>query len=272
LPPYFHTLSWLIGDGDKTRKDRPFQTRDGKAEKQLCAAMQRLGYDIGTDLLNYPPQDGQAQSELAHVDTSFSRPKDVLGTYTRIPASDLVQKTRKKIPLGFTDIEDEVMHEWHPYVPHASRLIVQLHPRLHHLLPEKREDRARIKVYERACAPLNELTPSDGPMRKYSGEELRTPVFLLRVPKMQKRNMEYLGIWGVDGDATLIWACLLRHDRTGLLDRHHFVMAELIGGSVPERTFDLRYALDWRFEILIDEPIRRPARSGGSRSRARRSA
>lgn len=261
--PAVHPFWWLIADGDKNRPNWPFQTREGFALRQLSAGLRRHGYEDGRDLLNTPPPRGRPRDELAHIDTSWSRPKDLCTTMTRIPRSDHLEGKRKKIPRGFTDLESEIMAEWEPYVPYCSRLMVQIHDRLHEKLPEGKKNLARITAYEKPCAPYNRLAACDGtPARKYRGQELRSPVYLLRLPKMQHRNMGYLGIWGLDGNTTLIWATILRFRLPQLLKQDHFVMAELVGGSVPDRPLDLDFAADWRAEILIDEPIKRGPRSG----------
>ena len=126
-----------------------------------------------------------------------------------------------------------------------------------------------MKLYEKPLAPYDELSRCDGgPVSKYEGEgeEVRTPVFLLRVPRMQYRRMGYLGIWGLDGNTTLIWSTLLRFRYPELLEQNHFVMADLVGRSIPERPFDLDFAADWRVELVIREPIRRGGKSSGRAS------
>jgi len=260
VPPRLHSCYWLIADGDKKRPDRPFQVRDALAGEQIREALRLQGYAAGEAFLNFPPQPGEQREGLAHVDTSMCRKGDLIGSNTRIPISDLAQGARKKVPRGFTDLEEEIMDEWKPYVSSVSRLVVQLHERLHHRLPAGYENRRRMTIYEAPCAPYNELSRCDGSAaRPYAGKELRTPVFKLRVNRMQKRNVGYLGTWGVDGNATLIWSCLLRRRYPELLRKPGFVMAELVGGRVPERPFDLRWTLDWHLEILIDEPLPRAA-------------
>lgn len=268
MPPLLHSCYWLIADGDKKRPDRPYQVRDALAGEQVREALRREGYAAGESFLNFPPQPRERCEGLAHIDTSVCRPRDLIGTYTRIPISDLDQGARKKVPRGFTDLEAEMMDEWRPYVSSASRLVVQLNERLHQRLPPGFENRRRMSIYESECAPYNELSRCDGsPQRPYAGEELRTPVFKLRVTRMKEREVGYLGIWGVDGNATLIWSCLLRHRHPELLCKPGFVMGELVGGRVPGRPFDLRWTLDWRLELLIDEPLPRAA----ARARAQRS-
>jgi hypothetical protein len=179
--------------------------------------------------------------------------------------SDLAQGARKKVPRGFTDLEEEIMDEWRPYVPAVSRLVVQLGDHLHGKLPPGYENRRRMQLYEAECAPYNELSACDGsPSRAYSGEEHRTPVFKLRVKKMRRRNMGYLGFWGLAGNTTLTWACLLRHRYPELLKKEGFLMAELVGQGPPQRPFDLRWARDWRLEILIDESTKRPPTPRGA--------
>lgn len=253
----FNPFWWLIGDGDKNRKDWPFQVRDALAFREMAAALRGFGYKDGRDLLNFPPPGGKPPPELAPIDTSWSKPRDLICSCTRIPTNDQAEGKRKQVPRGYTDLEAEIMYEWEPYV-RASRKIVQLHDRLHPQLPADFEDRARMIVYLRAFAPFEKLSRCDGKgERKYNGQEIRTPVFLLRIPKLQQRKSGYLGIWGLDGNTTLIWATILRFRYPELLNTNHFVAAELVGNTTPDRPFDLDFAASWDVEILIDEKIRR---------------
>jgi hypothetical protein len=279
VPPSFHSLYSLLANGDKTRKRRAFKVRDGLALSQAHAVLAAEGYVAGRDLLNFPPQPGDRNEELAHIDTSMFRPRDLLGTSGRLPFSDHLEGWRKKVPPGETDLERELIKEWEPYVPTGSRLLVQLNERLHDRLPAGYENRRRMTILEAEHATYNELSRCDGsPARRYNGEEVRTPFFKLRLPRLQTRNFGYLGIWGMSGITTLIGACLCRHRYPELLTKPGFVMAELVGGHIPERPFDLDWALDWRLEVLIDEPAprvqpvrslpaagpRRPVRTGGA--------
>jgi hypothetical protein len=256
VPPRHHKFYWLIADGDKKRNNRPFQVRDGLAGDQITEALRCQGFLPGEDFLNFPPPPGHQGDRIAKIDTSMCRKSDVISSFTRIPRSDLEQGARKKVPRGFTDLEEEIMDEWLPYVPSVSRLVVQLHERLHDKLPPGYENRRRMSLYEAEGAPYNELSACDGSAaRAYSGVEHRTPVFKLRVGKMQKRNVGYLGTWALDGNTNLIWSRLLRTRHPELLSKPGFVMAELVGGHTPGRPLDLRWVLDWRVEILIDEPL-----------------
>jgi hypothetical protein len=264
VAPRFHRFSSLIANGDKTRKHWAFKVRDGLAASQAEAVLATQGYVAGRDLLNFPPQPGDRSKELAKIDTSMFRPRDLLCTSGRLPFSDHLEGCRKKVPPGETDLEQELIEEWQLWVSSGSRLFVQLHQRLHDKLPAGYENRRRMKIHEGARAAYNSLSRCDGsPPRRYTGEEVRTPFFKLRLPRLEKRSFGYLGIWGMNGNTTLIGACLLRHRHPELLTKPGFVMAELVGGHIPERPFDLDWALDWRLEVLIDEPAPRirPARS-----------
>jgi hypothetical protein len=254
---HFHPFLWMIADGDKHRRDWPFQVRDALALREISAALRGLGYEDGRDLLNHPPAGLVPPEELAPIHTPWSHLHDLLVSCTRIPIWDQAQGARKQVPRGYTDLEKEIMDEWMLYAA-SSRVVVQVHDRLHQQFPPGKEDRRRVQLYTRALAPYASLSSCDGRRpRKYDGDEIRTPVFLLRIPKMQHRRMGYLGIWGPDGNTTLIWATLLRFRYPELLATNHFVMGELVGGPIPERPFDLDFCGDWDVEFLIDEPIRR---------------
>ncbi len=279
MPPRFHSFYSLIADGDKTRNDEPHQVRDGLAGKQIEEVLRGEGYVAGRDLLNFPPQPGESTTELAKIDTSKCRTRDLLSTSGRFAFSDHLEGRRKKVPRGETDLEQELIEEWLPYVSSGSRLLVQLNQRLHDKLPAGYENRRRMVIHEAEHATYRELSRCDGsPPRRYTGEEVRTPFFKLRLPRLQQRSFGYLGIWGMSGITTLIGACLCRHRHPELVTKPGFVMAELVGGHIPGRPFDLDWALDWRLEVLIDEPAprvqpvrslpaagpRRPARTGGA--------
>jgi hypothetical protein len=258
VPPRFHSFSCLSAAGDKTRKIPVFWVRDRLAGSQVEAGLVAHGYVAGRDLLNFPPQPGERSTELARIDTSMFRPRDILCSFTRLPFSDHIEGCRKKVPRGETDLEQELFEEWQLWVSSSSRLLVQLNDRLHDKLPPGYENRRRMTLQEAEHASYRELARCDGsPPRRYTGEEVRTPFFKLRLPRLQKRNFGYLGIWGMSGNTTLIGACLLRHRHPELLMKPGFVMAELVGEDIPERPFDLDYALDWRLEVLIDEPAPR---------------
>jgi hypothetical protein len=260
MPPYFHPCWWPIADGDQERIDWPFQVRDALAFREKAAVLRKLGYEDGRAILNFPPPGREPPPELTPIDTSWSRPSDLFCSITRIPALDHLDGQdgpRKRVPRGYTDLEDEIMDEWSPYVE-SSREMIKLNERLHEQLPPGRENRAIMKVYQLPFARYDKLSPGEGRRsRKYSGEEHRTPVFLLRIPRMEKRRAGYLGVWGLDGNTTLIWATILRFRHPELLASDHFVMAELIGGTKPEHPLNLDFAADWKVEVLIDEKIRR---------------
>lgn len=63
------------------------------------------------------------------------------------------------------------------------------------MLPPGCENRARMTLCEKDCAPYNDWSRGDGsPPRPYRGGELRTPVFLLHRDKLQRRESRCLGI------------------------------------------------------------------------------
>ncbi len=256
--PLIHPVYSLISDGDQSREDLPFQVRDALSGEQVRQPFFAQGYALGDEILQTPPQPGHQGDPHAKIDTSHCKPTSVLQTFTRHAGSDLVQGARKKLKRACTDLEDDIIEEWNHFVPVSSRLHVTLAERLWHLLPPGYENRRDMFFYESPGAPYKRLSVCDGrPPRPYAGEERRTAAFLLLLPQLGQRKVRYLGTWAPSGTANLIWGCQLRHRHPELLMEPGFVFAELIGETIPERSFGLRWTLDfWRVEILIHEPVR----------------
>ena len=139
-----------------------------------------------------------------------------------------------------------------------ARARVRLNPELHRLLPTGFEDRFDMRFRQEQGAPYLTLQRHDDKRRPYKGKELRTAVFLLRLPRLPRRDVGYVGTIGIDGIANLVWGHLLRRRHADLLREPGFVMVELVGAPLPERPTDYRWALGWRAEILFRVPLDAP--------------
>jgi hypothetical protein len=266
MPPLVYPFLLLIAERDQKRDLRPFQNRDAVASMLAIDGLRSSGFEFGDVLLNFPPPRSQGRVP-ASVDTSFCRGDDLILTTTRLPLSDDTQDNRKRIRRAYTDLESELLAEWKPYLPILGRERVKLDDSLCDALPPGYEGRFDMCFYEAHGAPYRRLKAMDGrrtPLR--SGNGLRTAAFLLRLPALSNRRTGYIGLWGLDGTATLVWAYLLRHRHADLLREPGFVMAELSGSDIPRRPTNLRWALDWNAKILIHQRLPQP---GG---RARRAA
>jgi hypothetical protein len=113
-----------------------------------------------------------------------------------------------------------------------------LSPDLQHLLPAGYEDRFDMRFRERQGAPYLSLQRHDDNRRPYTGNELRTAVFLLVLARLPQRKVGSVRAWGLDGIATLVWATLLRERHAGLLREPGLVMAELVGAPIPRLPTD----------------------------------
>jgi hypothetical protein len=255
-PPLLHPVLSMNAERDSSRPVKFFQTRDVHAALEASEPLRAQGFALGEVLFNYPPKRGVEPNHVS-IDTSRCRPQDLIFGSTRPGALDSTQGGRKGIRRAFTDLEDEIMEEWNRYLTIISGTHVCLHPNVAAKLPRGYEDRFDMFFYQLGKPALYKTLRADGetsPHRPAQGEA-RTPVFLLRTPKLAKRNVGYGGIWGMAGRVTLGWAYLLRHRFPHLIQQPGFVMAELSGMGTASRPLDLRWVLDWKVEILIQLPL-----------------
>jgi hypothetical protein len=269
-PPLLHPVFTMNAERDATRGVSFFQSRDVHAVMEATEPLREQGYALGEVKFNYPPQPGSTPNH-ASIDTSSCRKQDLLVGGTRPGALDSVQGGRRRIRRAFTDLDDEIVAEWNPFLPIIGGSHVCIHPDVAAMLPPGYEDRFDMFFYQIGKSALYKTRRANGekkPHRPPHGEA-STPAFLLRVPKLAKRDVGYLGFWGMNGRATLGWAYLLRHRFPHLVQEPSFVMAELSGMGTSTRPLDLRWVLDWNVEILIQLPLSRPDAKRSRKAAAR---
>jgi len=148
-----------------------------------------------------------------------------------------------------------VFRIWDPYVEILARSHVKLAPALRPALRAGFENRQDMVLYQRNGAWYKSLNALDGRGWRTWSASPRTPAFLLYVDELWPGGPGLVNAFGMDGVATEVWAYRLRRDFAYLLDAPVFAMVELEGGGIPERPFDLRWALDWKIEVAIEEPL-----------------
>ena len=254
--PRAHVFAFMLPPRDSTRPVRVFWQRDLAAVIEILAALREDGYGIGEVLLNHPPEGPLAvPAERAEVDVSRLEPEDLLVTATRIPLSDLEHGDAKQVRRGWTTLEDTLLELWRRYLDGIARTRVRLAEPLRGKLPHGYEDRREMAFRSRECAFYKERNAHDGAgWRKVSGER-RTAAFLLRVPELWPGGPGYLGVFGMDGTSTLIWAWQLRHRAPRLLRQPGFVMAELCGGPLPKRSTDYTWMDRWAMEVVLQHTL-----------------
>lgn len=256
--PLAHPFSFLVRRRDKKRDLRCFQLADVEANRYLEAALRRHGFELGETRINNPPRAGEEvdPTQLLHVDTDDCLPEDVIFSSIRLPADDPYRDYKKSMERAYTDLEQELIDVWTGALPIVSRGRVRLSPELARRLPDEYKDRFDMRFGQREGAEYLTLQAFDEKHRHtYEGDELRTAGFAMRLAKLPKRDVGYVGIWGLDGTSTLNLAYQIRHRHWDLLAEPGFAMIELVGDAIPERPTDYRWMLDWRAEVLFDVPF-----------------
>ena len=250
---YVHIFEYFCNPRDRSRKRTVVQTRDLGAALALIGKFSELGYRVGMQVLNYPPPVGEVPT-LLEIDCSGMKAGDILITCTRPPLSDKEQGDRRRVPKGYTSLEEVTDAVWRRYFDILSRSHARLQPWLHPLLPSGYENRRDVFFLTNEHANYSMLNACDGSGRRKFREKRRTAAFLVNHPELWPGGPSYVGAFGMDGHATLAQAYLLRHRHPELLTQPGFHMMELHSVPVSERVPDLKWALEWKLELLFSVP------------------
>lgn len=252
--PSVHLFLSFLNPRDHERKLGPQCTRDVLAAHHIAAALQSEGYRLGGALFNYPPADWGSQ-EVMRVDTSGLAPGDVLVTATR-PSKDRAERNwRKQVRPGRTDLEERIHRVWDRYLAILARGHAKLQPWLFDRVAQGFEDRRDVYFREKQGATYKMLhTGEEGARRRDYRGEPRTAAFLVREPELWPAGPAYVGLAAMDSACALAWSYLLQHRYTELLRREGFTMVDLLTAPIPDRTPDMRWALEWKAEVIVHAP------------------
>jgi hypothetical protein len=240
-----YPFAFLIPPRDRSRRARPFQIRDGAAMLEVVTALARSGYEYAGLLLNYPPRPDQDIGTVLKIQVA-ARPGDLILTTTRPPVHPEQEGNEKKrVDLARTDLEDRVIRAWNPYFELLIRPEMELGEELQDDLLAGYEDRRHIVFYQLEGSRYQDLGT-----RRYTGRP-STAAFLLRIRELWQGGPGYLGVFGMDGTTTFVWAYLLRTRYRELLQEPGFAMAELTMGEIPSRTGDLGFAEGWQAKVIL---------------------
>jgi hypothetical protein len=246
----------------RPRKGRPLtlpRNVDVTALLNVCAALQRQGYEIGEIQLNYPAASGQQGTKS--LDLSAFDSRGVILTLTR-PDLSLSLDCRKTVQKGFTPLEAYVEAAWRRVVKESTRLQMVLQPFTAPYFAKGFSNRRNVEFNEREGARYKAL-PEDASFRP--GEQ-ETAACLLRVRELWPGGPGYLGCCGMGASTALAWSQLLRHRHADLLQSEGFFMAEL-NGPLPDAAENLRWAETWRSEIILRAPTHPPENFSLSQNR-----
>jgi hypothetical protein len=243
---YVYPFAFLLRQHDLSRRLRAFQIRDGAATLEIVTALAHLGWEYGHLLLNFPPHAATMnEQDLLDVHTPAG-PGDRIASTTRPP---LLECGKKQVSRGWTQLEAHVLNAWKPFFAQLNRHEILLATKLHDELAPGYENRRHIFFRTREGADYFEL----GPLR-YRGRP-RTAAFLLHTRELYPGGPGYIGIFGMDGTTTLIWAHMLRTRHRDLLATPGFVMAEIETGAIPLRTTDLGFARSWETKVILHHAL-----------------
>jgi hypothetical protein len=247
-----HTFAFLMPPRDATRDVRAFQLRDLAAALELHGALGTRGYAVGETLLNHPPP-GPDRGPQALLPMQLDRlgTSDLVVTVTRPPLSDRSHGDAKQVRRGWTALEGRILELWGRYLDVIARSHVRFEDRWRAALPPGLEDRRDMVFRTREGAFYKRLNACDGRPARAVPSAPRTAAFLLRESCIWPNGPDYLGIFGMDGTSTLLWAWQLRNVVSDLLDEQGLTMVELKGGELPERPTDLRWMADWSVEPVV---------------------
>lgn len=243
------------------RSTRIAAQRDLGATLELVSALQEQGFALGDMIFNFPPQQrvrNHFTEPLHQVDLAFAKEGDALLHATRPPLDDRLKGGKRRMSESYTDLELTMLKHWKKYIARCARSEVMLNEDLHALLQEPYADRRHMTFRLSEGAPYKTLNDcvSGREATTNAASERRTAVFLLRIDAFKPGGPGFIGAFGMDSTATLVWAYRLRHDLRELLAAPGFVMAELTNTGLPARPDNMKWALDWGVRILLREQPR----------------
>ncbi len=253
MAPLVHLFLSFFKAHQANRKIPISLQRDALPVWLVTAAFLALGFGMGSVKLNYPPPPGR-KGEWMEIDCSDMRSGDVVLSGSRNSRDDDEDAPRKNMPRGHTSLEALTDLVWRLYFAELTRMVMTLQPWLHPLIRAGYENRRDVQFMQSERADYSLLNSRDGSgERKVKGMG-RTAAFVVNQPELWRGGPTYVGFFGLDGASTLAWAYLLQQRHADLLVRPGFHMVELVTAPIPARVPDLKWALDWKSELLLSVP------------------
>ncbi len=253
--PLVYPLFYYQRPRSEGRKIRVGFHVDVAAAWIVAGALERAGYMLGEMFFNYPPAD-YGLPALLPIDVSRVGPNDLILTSTRLETepADSEIRCRKQVQRGHTTLEQDIEIAWSLFIDISERLRVMVQPKLASLFAEDYANRFFIRFSEAEGAPYKKL--QDATHRRIDKHPPNaTAGYVLRLRELWPGGPGYLGFFGLDSTTALLLAYILRHRHSELLLEEGFAIVELSGGArVPDREPDMRWANDWRSEIILRAP------------------
>jgi hypothetical protein len=243
---------------DRSRPLRASVVRDAFAARPLEWLLWEEGYGHGDAFLDYPPQPIPKKPlplyEYADFDLSRLAPGDLLLEPTRFPLHDVVAQRRKRVPVGYTNLEARLMAFWENFFEFCARDTVQLTPDLQRSLLPGCEQYANIELRLNGSADVRHVDDGGG-----SRGEPPLPgsvAFFLRTDQIWPGGPGLFAAFGMDAEYTAAWTWMLCHELRDLTRRRGFTMVAIEAPPPrPARGWYSDLANDYKAQILLDHPF-----------------
>ena len=236
--------------------------RDSEANFELRMALHDYGYGFGTTVLNLPSQKRNFKllrpAEQRIVNLAFLGPKDRFVCTTRPPLSDFIQDDRKKVEPSNTSIEDTIFQHYWRYFDRLSRSSIRFSEQANACLPRSKKNRGEMGFYQFGCT-YSSLGELDGKQLPPGILRDSTLACLLSVEELWPGGPGFVGAWGLNAIATLVWNFLLRDRYSALLENKGLTVVELETTDVPLQPDTYEWARDWHVTPLMETKVELPA-------------
>ncbi len=227
--------------------------RDLLAFCEISAALAEDGFRYGGPLFNIPPpEDPAPDAPRRRIDVGDVDGEDIILDLTRAPLSDREHGGRKRVPRGWTEVEDLILECLGNVFEELSRSEAALRSWVRARLPREFADWGQIEFYSNHPGHILRTNPRDGTgWRKRPRDSRTTAGYLLRVEHLWRGGPGLLAAFSMSGDTTLLWARCLRTRFPELLSKPGFVIAELTVPQIPPLPTSLREAGEEQCEARI---------------------
>jgi hypothetical protein len=247
--------------------DRPIDialTRDSEASWYLEKTLIDQGYDSGTSILNFPPNQRRFDllpfESLFQVELPFLGEGDVLCQATRPPLSDFNQDDKKKVEPSNSTLERATFMHWWRYFGRCSRSSVVLRKDVASCLASEFKDRQEMTFNQKGCHYQFLHEPEKKRSSKNPMGKSTSAAFLLRVDEIIPGGPGLVAAWGLNAESTLAWCRMLRHRASHLLAHRGLIMVDLHMTEAPDRTPTYGYMDDWKFDVVLETKGELPPR------------
>lgn len=238
----------FFGTPDRGRSHRVYQARDLLCLPPLLFALAKLGYEKGEEILNMPPQNGGSREPLAPIPIRLTA-RDTLLVVTRFPLDD-DERDKKRVLRGWTELEPHVLKRGRRVFAVLHRRCMRLQQDLWPQLRHGCENRANIEYYQHNGPMFHWLRRGLRVRREEPPPDGRTSAFLLH-DQLWEDGPHLIAAFTMEGNAAVVWSQILAHQHPEWLRDPGFLMVDLVPQPVPERPTLLRFALDWRAEVVL---------------------